>query len=58
MTIRLEKLAEKLILPNQAVFMKGRNIMNGIMVLHEVMHETKKKKSNWDHSKTGFRKSI
>jgi hypothetical protein len=43
MTIRLEKLAENLILPNQTAFMKGRNIMSGIMALHEVMHETKRK---------------
>jgi hypothetical protein len=42
-TIRLEKLAEKLILSNQTAFMKGRNIMTGVMALHEVMHETKRK---------------
>jgi hypothetical protein len=25
--------------------MKGRNIMSGIMALHEVIHETKRKKA-------------
>jgi hypothetical protein len=42
--IRLEKVAEKLIHPNQTTFMKGRNIMSGIMILHEILHETKRKK--------------
>jgi hypothetical protein len=42
LTIRLERVAEKLILQTQTALMKGRNIMTGIMALHEVMHETKK----------------
>ena len=41
--MRVESLAEKLILDNQTAFMKGRDIMNGVMALHEVTHETKKK---------------
>jgi hypothetical protein len=52
-TIRLEKLAEKLILSNQTAFMKGRNIMTGVMALHEVMHETKKR-SDCNRIKVGF----
>jgi hypothetical protein len=40
--MRIEKVAEKLILQNQSAFMKGRNIMYGIMTLHEVLHETKR----------------
>jgi hypothetical protein len=42
LNIRMEKYAGKLILQNQTTFMKGRNIMNGVLALHEVMHETKK----------------
>lgn len=46
LTIRLEKIAEKFILQNQTTFMKGRNIRNGIMALHEVLRETKKSKKS------------
>ena len=34
LTLRLEPIVEKLILINQSAFMKGRDIMNGIMALH------------------------
>ena len=44
LTLRLEKVADKLIHPTQTAFMKGRNIMSGIMILHEILHETKRKK--------------
>jgi len=50
LTIRLEKVADKLILRNQTAFMKNRDIMNGIMALHEILHETKRKKGSWHHS--------
>ena len=43
LTLRLEPIVDKLILINQTAFMKGRDIMNGIMALHEVLHETKKR---------------
>jgi len=43
LTIRLEKVIDKLILSTQSAFLKGRNIMNGILTLHEVLHETKRK---------------
>jgi len=43
LTLRLEKVANKLILNSQSAFMKWRNIMNGIMALHEVLHETKRR---------------
>jgi hypothetical protein len=42
LTIRIEWVAEKLILQNKSAFMKGINIMYGIMTLHEVLHETKR----------------
>jgi len=44
LTVRLEKIAEKRIHHNQTAFMKGRNIMSGIMILHEILHETKRTK--------------
>jgi hypothetical protein len=37
LTIRLEKIAEKLILQNQTAFMKARNIMTRVMALHEIV---------------------
>jgi hypothetical protein len=58
MTIRLEKLAEKIILSNQTAFIKGRNIMTGVMVLHEVMHETKRKGQTGIILKLDFEKSY
>jgi hypothetical protein len=44
LTRRLDSIADKLILPGQTAFMQGRNIMSGIMALHEVLHETKRKR--------------
>ena len=44
LTLRLEDVAGKLIHNNQTAFMKGRSIMSGIMILHEILHETKRKK--------------
>lgn len=44
LTIRLEATAEKLIHCNQTAFTKGRNVMSGILCLHEILHETKKEK--------------
>ena len=47
LTLILEPVAEKLILPSETTFMKGRNTLTGVMALHEVLHETKRKKQNW-----------
>jgi hypothetical protein len=44
LTLRFEHVADKLIHPNQTAFMKGRHIMSGIMVLHKILHETKRRK--------------
>ena len=41
LTLILEKITDKLILMNKSSFMKGRNIMNGVMDLHEVLRDTK-----------------
>jgi cell division protein ZapA (FtsZ GTPase activity inhibitor) len=38
----LENVADKILLQNQTAFMKGTNIMTGVMALHEILHETKK----------------
>jgi hypothetical protein len=36
--------ADKIINPSQSVFMPGRNILEGIIVLHETIHEIHRKK--------------
>jgi hypothetical protein len=42
LTIRLESVAGRIIHKSQTAFLKGRNIMNSILALHEILHETKK----------------
>jgi hypothetical protein len=37
LTLRVEEVADKLIHSNQSAFMKGRNIMSGVMILHEII---------------------
>ena len=44
LSLRLEVVAEKLILNTQSAFMKGTYIMNSVLALHEVLHEIKKRK--------------
>jgi hypothetical protein len=39
---RLIPMADKLINPNQTTFIKGRNILEGVVILHEVTHEFRK----------------
>jgi hypothetical protein len=50
--------AGKLIHITQTAFMKNRNIMSGIMCLHEIIHEKKKKKRSWHRFKTRFKKAY
>lgn len=44
LTVRIEPYAQKLISEQQIAFIKSRNIMTGVMILHEILHETKKKR--------------
>lgn len=44
LTNRLMPVADKVIGRNQTGFIKGRNIMEGVVVLHEVLHELKRSK--------------
>jgi hypothetical protein len=41
-TLRLEKMAGKILHQAQTAFVQGRNIMNSVLALHEILHETKK----------------
>ena len=58
LTIRMTPYAEKLICQEQTAFMKGRNIMTGVMALHEVMHETKRKRKSGLILKLDFEKAY
>jgi hypothetical protein len=42
LTIRLEVVASRIIHKSHNAFLKGRNIMNSVLALHEILHETKK----------------
>ena len=35
-------MADKKILNTQSAFLKGRNIMNGVLALHKILHESKR----------------
>jgi hypothetical protein len=58
LTLRLEAIAEKVIHSNQTAFMKGRNIMSGVMILHEIIHETKRRKQIGIVLKLDFEKAY
>jgi hypothetical protein len=46
MTDRIALVAQKIIRPSQIAFMRGRNIMDGAVILHEIIHEMHRKKLN------------
>jgi hypothetical protein len=45
-TIRLNTVADHVVRPSQTAFMQGRNILDGVVVLHEAVHELHSKKLN------------
>jgi hypothetical protein len=44
LTDRFTPLAKEVIGNNQTGFVKGRNILEGVLILHEVVHELKRSK--------------
>jgi hypothetical protein len=58
LTIRIEPFAQKLISEHQTTFIKGRNIMTGVKILHEIMHETKRRKETGIILKLDFEKAY
>ena len=58
LNVRLEPLVDKFILKNQSAFMKRWDIMNGILALHEILHETKKNKQVGIVLKLDFEKTY
>jgi hypothetical protein len=45
-TNRISQVAAKVICPTQTAFLPERNIMEGVIVLHEIIHEMHRKKQN------------
>jgi hypothetical protein len=55
-TNRIGTVAEKIIKPTQTTFIKGHNIMEGMIVLHETIHEFHKRKHDAIILKLDFKK--
>jgi hypothetical protein len=51
-------IAENLISPSQTAFMPDRNIMEGVVMLHETIHEMHRKKMNGVILKLDFEKAY
>jgi hypothetical protein len=45
------------VIPSQTAFLPGRNIMEGVIVLHELIHEMHQKKQNGLIFKIDFEKA-
>ena len=52
-TNRLTQIAHSVVQPTQTAFMPGRNILEGVVVLHETLHEIHTK-SRWCYLQSGF----
>jgi hypothetical protein len=57
-TIRANTVAEKVISPTQSAFMPGRHILEGVVVLHETIHELHRKKMDGVIFKIDFEKAY
>ena len=57
-TIRLNSLADHVVRPSQIAFMQSRNILDGVVILHETVHELHGKKLNGVILKIDFEKAY
>jgi hypothetical protein len=55
---RVALVAQKVIKPSQTAFMTGRNIMEGMVILHETLHEMHRKKLDGVILKLDFEKAY
>ena len=58
LTNRLSTVAQKIIRPSQTAFIPGRHILEGVVILHETIHEMHKKKKNGVVLKLDFEKAY
>jgi hypothetical protein len=52
-TNRINQVTEHILSPSQTAFMRGRNILEGVVILHESIHELHKK-IKWSYPKNRF----
>lgn len=57
-TIRVNAIADHVISPTQTTFMRGCNIVEGVVILHETIHELHRKKQNVVIFKINFEKAY
>ena len=57
-TLRLNSVADHVVRPSQTAFMQGRNILDGVAILHETVHELHRKKLNGVILKIDFEKAY
>jgi hypothetical protein len=57
-TIGLNSVAAHVVQPSQTAFMQGRNIFDGVVVLHEAVHELHTKKLHAVILKVDFEKAY
>jgi hypothetical protein len=57
-TIRLNTVADHVVQPSQTAFMEGRNILDGVTILHETVHKLHSKKLNGVILKIDFAKAY
>ena len=57
-TNRLNRVAQQVVNPCQSAFMPGRNIMEGVVILHEIIHELHTKKLDGVVFKIDFEKAY
>jgi hypothetical protein len=58
LTNRLTLVAHRVIQPTQTMFLLGKNIMEGVVILHETIHDLHKKKLNEMIFKINFEKAY
>jgi hypothetical protein len=51
-TNRITDVSNTMVRPTQAKFMSGRHILEGVVVLHETIHELHRKNNGWIPFKT------
>jgi hypothetical protein len=57
-TIRLNTVADHVVRSSQTAFMQGRNILDGLAILHETVHELRSKMLNGVILKINFEKAY
>jgi hypothetical protein len=57
-TIRIMEVSKKVISPTQIAFLLGRNVMEGVIILHETIHEMHRNKQNGVILKIDFKKAY